>query len=138
MNAPVDQAPSAPAPAAHKPSDLEIKDAHLIFESIWGELEAELGREHMRFPKEIILLGGAPGAGKGTNTAFIAKVRGLTCKPIVMSSLLNSPEAQALKAQGKTEDARAAYRQALDAMSVDSALRRLVQIKLDALPGGTA
>ena len=31
------------------------------------------------FPKEIILLGGAPGAGKGTNTAFIAKARSLTC-----------------------------------------------------------
>ncbi len=83
-----------------KPSDLEIKDAHLIFETIWRELESKLGREQMRFPKEIILLGGAPGAGKGTNTAFIAKVRGLTCRPIVMSSLLSSPEALALKNAG--------------------------------------
>jgi adenylate kinase len=83
-----------------KPSDLEIKDAHLIFEAIWRELESKLGREQMRFPKEIILLGGAPGAGKGTNTAFIAKVRGLTCRPIVMSSLLSSPEALALKNAG--------------------------------------
>ena len=83
-----------------KPSDLEIKDAHLIFEAIWRELESKLGREQMRFPKEIILLGGAPGAGKGTNTSFIAKVRGLTCRPIVMSSLLSSTEAQALKNAG--------------------------------------
>lgn len=85
---------------APKRSDLEIKDAKLIFESIWRNLESELGRERMRFPKEIILLGGAPGAGKGTNTAFIAKVRGLTCRPIVISSLLNSPEARALKDAG--------------------------------------
>ena len=94
--------PSQPAAAAAAPkrSDLEIKDAQIIFDSIWHELEAEFGREQMRFPKEIILLGGAPGSGKGTNTAFIAKVRGLTCQPIVMSSLLKSPEAQALKDAG--------------------------------------
>ena len=100
MSAQIDQTPPAIAPVATKRNDLEIKDAHLIFESIWRELEAEFGREHLRFPKEIILLGGAPGAGKGTNTAFIAKVRGLTCQPIVISSLLNSPEARALKNTG--------------------------------------
>jgi adenylate kinase len=81
-------------------SDLEIKDAHLIFESAWQELQAEVGRENLRFPKEIILLGGAPGAGKGTNTEFITKTRGLTCPPIVMSALLDSPEAKALKDAG--------------------------------------
>src|SRR5882724_10658373 len=81
-------------------SDLEIKDAQLIFESAWQELQTEYGREKLRFPKEIILLGGAPGAGKGTNTAFIAKTRGLTCRPIVISSLLDSPEAKALKDVG--------------------------------------
>ena len=95
-----DQSQPAAAAAAPKRSDLEIKDAQIIFDSIWHELEAEFGREQMRFPKEIILLGGAPGSGKGTNTAFIAKVRGLTCQPIVMSSLLKSPEAQALKDAG--------------------------------------
>ena len=88
------------APAVTKRNDLEIKDAQLIFGSVWSELEAEFGHDNLRFPKEIILLGGAPGAGKGTNTAFIAKVRGLTCQPIVISSLLNSPEARALKAAG--------------------------------------
>jgi adenylate kinase len=90
----------AAAPVASKRGDLEIKDAQLIFNSVWRELEAEFGRERLRFPKEIILLGGAPGAGKGTNTNFIAKVRGLTCQPIVMSSLLDSPEAKALKDAG--------------------------------------
>jgi adenylate kinase len=72
----------------------------LIFESIWQELETEYGRENLRFPKEIILLGGAPGAGKGTNTAFISKALGLTCAPVVISALLDSPEAKALKDAG--------------------------------------
>jgi adenylate kinase len=81
-------------------SDLEIKDAHLIFESVWQELENEYGREKLQFPKELILLGGAPGAGKGTNSAFIAKTRGITTAPIVVSALLDSPEAEALKNLG--------------------------------------
>ena len=101
MTSSIEQSPAAIAPAALKRSDLEIKDAQLIFQSIWRELESEFGHEHMRFPKEFILLGGAPGAGKGTNTAFIAKVRGLTCQPIVISSLLKSPEAQKLKDAGR-------------------------------------
>ncbi len=100
MTASIDQAQPAIAPAATKRSDLEIKDAQIIFGAVWRELEAEFGHENLRFPKEIILLGGAPGSGKGTNTAFIAKVRGLTCSPIVISSLLKSPEARALKDAG--------------------------------------
>jgi adenylate kinase len=94
----------AETPAAATPTpritDLEIKDAQLIFGAIWQKLEADLGREHLRFPKEIILLGGAPGAGKGSNTDFIAKARGLTCGPIVISALLDSPEAKRIKDAG--------------------------------------
>jgi adenylate kinase len=91
-----------PLPAKKSPSpfDLEVKDAQLIFNSVWKELEAELGKANLRFPKELILLGGAPGAGKGTNTDFIRKVRDITEEPIVVSELLNSPEANAIKAQG--------------------------------------
>ena len=73
----------------------------LIFESVWQDLEAEYGRAKLRFPKELILLGGAPGAGKGTNTAFISRARGLTCPPIVISALLDSPEARAIKDSGQ-------------------------------------
>src|SRR6266540_7523564 len=87
-------------PVEGKVSDLEIKDTRLIFDSAWQDLQADIGRENLRFPKEIILLGGAPGAGKGTNTAFIAKTRSLTCQPIVISALLDSPEAKALKDAG--------------------------------------
>ena len=88
------QAPFAPT------VDLEIKDARVIFGPIWDALEEQYGRENLRFPKEIILLGGAPGSGKGTNTAFISKTRGLTSSPIVMSSLLDSPAMKAVKDAG--------------------------------------
>ncbi len=98
-------APASPVPpkngsAAARNADLEIKDAQLIFGAVWQEMENSLGRENLRFPKEIILLGGAPGSGKGTHTVFIGKARGLTCGPIVISALLDSPEAKRLKDAG--------------------------------------
>ncbi len=82
------------------PIDLEVKDAQLIFNSVWKELEEAHGRVNLRFPRELILLGGAPGAGKGTNTDFIRKVRDISEHPIVVSELLSSPEAKEIKAQG--------------------------------------
>ena len=91
---------ATPISTPAKLTDLEIKDARLIFDSVWRNLEEVYGRENLRFPKEIILLGGAPGAGKGTNTDFIRKARGLTCPPIVISALLDSAEARALKDAG--------------------------------------
>ena len=81
--------------------DLEIKDAQVIFKSVWGDLKEEVGLDNLRFPKELILLGGAPGAGKGTHTRFIMNARGLTCPPIVVSALLNSPAAEQIKDEGR-------------------------------------
>jgi adenylate kinase len=86
--------------ASQKHHDLEVKDAQIIFNTIWTELEAEYKKENLRFPREIILLGGAPGAGKGTNTPFILNARGLTSQPIVVSSLLTSSEALRIKNMG--------------------------------------
>jgi adenylate kinase len=77
-----------------KVEDLEVKDAQLIFHSIWHELEQEVGVENLHFPAEIFWLNGAPGAGKGTQTAFIMEFRDLTEKPIIVSELLKSPEAR--------------------------------------------
>lgn len=93
---------SAPAsdPSPSRMVDLEVKDVRVIFTPIWEALKDEVGEENLRFPKEIILLGGAPGAGKGTHTEFIMRARGLTCPPIVMSELLTSPEMEKIKAQG--------------------------------------
>jgi adenylate kinase len=96
--------PSSPAePAAGRIADpaLEIKDAPLIFEQVWLRLVQERGAEHMAFPKEIMWLGGAPGSGKGTNTPFILRERGLTAPPIVVSDLLDTPEMKALKDSGR-------------------------------------
>ncbi|HVZ86468.1 MAG TPA: nucleoside monophosphate kinase [Polyangia bacterium] len=81
--------------------ELEIKDAPLIFGQVWDRLVQERGLENMVFPKEIMWLGGAPGSGKGTNTPFILRERGLTAPPIVVSDLLDTPEMRALKDRGQ-------------------------------------
>src|ERR1700747_2958323 len=95
------QGTAAPlVPAAANSPDLEVKDAQLIFGAVWRELEGEFGRSKMRFPRELILLGGAPGAGKGTNSDFIRKVRSIDAAPVVISQLLDTPEALAIKARG--------------------------------------
>lgn len=87
-----------PTPAA----DLEVKDAALIFSAVWDDLLEKHSKEKLRFPREFIWLGGAPGAGKGTNTPFITKTRDISAPPIVISSLLdNSAENKALKDAGK-------------------------------------
>ncbi|MFT4639851.1 MAG: adenylate kinase [Verrucomicrobiales bacterium] len=103
MSEETDKIPVAPAREAGLentglPNVLE--DARLIFNEVWQELETDLGREFLRFAREIILLGGAPGAGKGTNTKFILEARGLTCPPIVVSDLLSTPEARTIKERG--------------------------------------
>lgn len=87
--------------SAKEPIDLEIKDAQLIFNTAWEELAEEVGLQNLRFPKELILLGGAPGSGKGTHTRFVMQARGLTCDPIVISDLLSSPEAVRIKNRGQ-------------------------------------
>src|SRR4051794_21166427 len=93
---------SPPPPAAPSASpELEIKDAPLIFGQVWNRLVQERGLENMVFPKEIMWLGGAPGSGKGTNTPFILRERGLTAPPIVVSDLLDTPEMRALKDRGQ-------------------------------------
>ena len=95
-----DKASKKIKPADNKVQDLEVKDAQIIFNSVWASLEDELGEENLRFPKEIFWLNGAPGAGKGTNTDFIMQYRDLTAPPLVVSGLLKSPEAQKMKDAG--------------------------------------
>jgi hypothetical protein len=60
-NASVSKGQGTAAPlvrAATNSPELEVKDAQLIFGAIWRELDGEFGRSRMRFPKELILLGG--------------------------------------------------------------------------------
>jgi adenylate kinase len=95
---------SEPVPHAKPPAtpvaDLEIKDAQLIFTAVWSDFLEQHGG-NLRFPSEFIWLGGAPGAGKGTNTPFIARARDITAPPVVISSLLTAPHALALKNAGQ-------------------------------------
>jgi len=74
--------------------------AEAIFDDVWTSLEDRRGKEGMALPKEIMWLGGAPGSGKGTNTNFIMRERGLTAPPVVISDLLKTPEMEAIKADG--------------------------------------
>jgi len=103
MPAPEGPPTPSPDPAASRGAspELEIKDAPLIFGQVWNRLVQERGLENMVFPKEIMWLGGAPGSGKGTNTPFILRERGLTAPPIVVSDLLDTPEMRALKDRGQ-------------------------------------
>lgn len=71
------------------------QDPALIFHLAWRRIvSAAGGEQQLSLPREILFLGGAPGAGKGTMTPFIMHERGLDAKPIVISSLLNSPAAK--------------------------------------------
>ena len=51
-----DQAYTEIKSADKKVQDLEVKDAQIIFNSVWASLEDELGEEYLRFPKEIFWL----------------------------------------------------------------------------------
>ncbi len=80
--------------------DLEIKDASLIFNTVWTEMETQFGAGAMHFPKEIFWLNGAPGAGKGTHTEFIMQHKHLTAKPVIVGDLLQGIEFQKIKDAG--------------------------------------
>jgi adenylate kinase len=75
-----------------------------IFNDVWAKLLKKYGSKKMKFPAKMIWLNGAPGSGKGTNTSSVMRVLELFTKPIEVSSLLNNPEAQAIKASGRLVD----------------------------------
>lgn len=52
------------------------------------------------FPRQLVWLNGAPGAGKGTNTRTIMQVLGIEQQPVVVSDLLSSPEFIRIKNSG--------------------------------------
>ncbi|CDS02871.1 hypothetical protein LRAMOSA00274 [Lichtheimia ramosa] len=79
----------------------EIKDAKLIFNQAWKNIEDHYGRENIHLPREFIFLMGAPGSGKGTHTPSILRARGITNPPISVSQLLQTPECKELINQGQ-------------------------------------
>ena len=89
----------AGAPAA--PSQLDAA-ARAVFTAAWQRLEASFpgGSEAMQFPRELIWLTGAPGAGKGTHIATILQERDLQ-HTVEVSSLLTGPAFEAVKNSGR-------------------------------------
>ncbi|MDR0715453.1 MAG: nucleoside monophosphate kinase [Puniceicoccales bacterium] len=84
-------------------NSMEISDeerAREIFDNVWNSLSAKNKIKHKKFPTKIIWLSGAPGSGKGTNTASVMYIMKISGKPIEVSSLLNTPEDRMVKASG--------------------------------------
>ncbi|MDR0678992.1 MAG: nucleoside monophosphate kinase [Puniceicoccales bacterium] len=77
------------------------REAYEDFESFWQEFEAEPHGGNFAIPKKVIWLNGAPGAGKGTNTAYVRDVFQIRAEPIVTSDLLDSPAFQKAKDAGQ-------------------------------------
>jgi adenylate kinase len=92
---------SRPRPVTEETAaDAVLEQANTIFTGAWRQIRSRVESGAARLPREIIWLGGAPGAGKGTNTPFILKERGIVAPAIVTSSLLDAPEMRRLKDSG--------------------------------------
>ncbi|MDR0595719.1 MAG: nucleoside monophosphate kinase [Puniceicoccales bacterium] len=82
---------------------MEISDeerAREIFDNVWDSLSAKNKIKRKKFPTRIVWLSGAPGSGKGTNIASVMRIMEISSRPIEVSSLLNTPEDQVIKASG--------------------------------------
>lgn len=74
--------------------------ARAIFDQAFAALEQKRGATQLVFPRELIFLTGAPGAGKGTQLGAILDERDIL-HSIEVSSLFSTPAFEALKATGK-------------------------------------
>lgn len=77
--------------------------AKRVFNEVIETLRGD-GEDELVFPERVIWLDGAPGAGKGTNTATIMRILEIPSRPVEVSALLTFPEAQAIKAAGRLVD----------------------------------
>ncbi|MDR0742092.1 MAG: nucleoside monophosphate kinase [Puniceicoccales bacterium] len=75
--------------------------AKTLFNNLWQELCEKFGERNLKFPKQVVFLNGAPGSGKGTNTLNVMRALEISTPPIEVSSLLTTPECEALKTQGQ-------------------------------------
>ena len=74
--------------------------AAIAFADLFATLTRRFGEQSLVFPKEIMWLSGAPGAGKGLTTSLVREIRGIQASPIEVSALLNTAECKSIKAQG--------------------------------------
>jgi len=96
----MDTTRARPAATDETAADAVVEQANTIFKGAWSRICGRVESGAARLPREIIWLGGAPGAGKGTNTPFILQERGIVAPSIVTSGLLDSPEMRRLKDSG--------------------------------------
>ena len=82
--------------------DEDVSDR--IYENTISKIRSEFGVRDLTFPKVVVFLNGAPGAGKGTNTLTVMQILGISNKPVEVSSLLTTPECERLKSDGKLID----------------------------------
>ena len=117
-----------------------VQAPEMIFQLAWRTLALSSGGEdRVRLPREIMFLGGAPGAGKGTMTPYIMRERGLETEPITMSALLNSPAAKKIIDEGGLVSDMEVFSIILDELSspghaegclVDGFPRTVIQVEL--------
>ncbi|GAX75664.1 hypothetical protein CEUSTIGMA_g3108.t1 [Chlamydomonas eustigma] len=68
--------------------NLEVSSvSQVIFDGCWRRFEEKYRLGGIHVPREVVWLNGAPGAGKGVNTAHIMKIRGLQAS-ISLSDIL--------------------------------------------------
>lgn len=77
-----------------------VEEAKAIFDGVWNSLLEDYGVEELNFPERIFWLNGAPGSGKGTNTAFIMERVGIRTQPVVISDLLEGEEVRKIMDAG--------------------------------------
>ena len=74
--------------------------ANQLLADVWQQIEAVCAGKPPVFPKQLVWLNGAPGAGKGTNTRTIMQILHIEQQPVVVSDLLSSPEFIKIKNSG--------------------------------------
>ena len=77
-----------------------IANAQQLLADVWPQIEAASAGKPPVFPRQLVWLNGAPGAGKGTNTRTIMQILAIERQPVVVSDLLSSPEFIKIKNSG--------------------------------------
>lgn len=73
---------------------MSVAQTHTLFHTVWADFIQKHPIDQLCFPKKIIWLNGAPGAGKGTHTSLILEQSKIQQNPIIISELLQTPEAK--------------------------------------------
>ena len=77
-----------------------VATAQQLMADVWPQIEAACAGKPPVFPRQLVWLNGAPGAGKGTNTRTIMQILHIEKQPVVVSDLLSSPEFIKIKNSG--------------------------------------